>query len=247
MESGTAARPEASGVGEAGPQAPGGRGWRGADVQAAAAVVLVGIVLAAVWGAGMFSASSADAGKPAACNPATDTDSPEYPALCAALNRPDLPTLLGTPGEHVSIAQSGGGPIVHSDGTKEFDASAQVQIGPVNVRITHNHDLSVRDITGLRSLLAQPRTVLGHPAAVYRSTTIALIFKGGKASTGAGGTARNLAVAIGPDEDADTVEFSIWRQDDEAPDPDALLRIAEQVLPTVRGWLPATQDRTSGH
>ncbi|MFD0526403.1 hypothetical protein ACFQ1I_02640 [Kitasatospora arboriphila] len=83
-------------------------------------------------------------------------------------------------------------------------------------------------------------TVLGHPAARYRSTTLALVFKGGKSSTGTGGTARHLAVAIGPDEGADTVEFAVWRQDDEPPDEGALLRIAEQVLPAVQGWLPAT-------
>ncbi|WP_052391084.1 DUF6215 domain-containing protein [Streptomyces sp. NRRL B-24484] len=241
MESETAARPEVAGPDTAGPEVAGGRGRPGADVQAAAAVVLVGTVIAGMWGAGMFSGSRADAGRPAVCEAAKDTDSPEYPALCAALNRPDLPALLGTPDRHVSIAQSGGGPIVHGDGTKEFDASAQVQIGPVNVRITHNQGLSVRDITGLRSLLAQPRTVLGHPAAVYRSTTLALVLQGGRTTTGAGGTAHHLAVAIGPDEDAETVEFSIWRQDDEAPDQDALRRIAEQVLPTVHGWLPATQ------
>ncbi|PBC70919.1 hypothetical protein BX265_5479 [Streptomyces sp. TLI_235] len=236
MDSDTGAQPEA-----AGPESPFGRGWRGADVQAAAALVLSAAVLAGMWQAGLFSGSPvADGGKPAACNPPKATDSPEYPALCAALNRPDLPALIGAPTEHVSIAQSGGGPITHGDGTTEFDASAQVQIGPVCVRITHNHDLSVRDVTGLTSLLAEPATVLGHPAATYRSATLALVFKGGRTSTGTGGVARNLTVALGPDLDGETVELAVWRQDDTAPDEAALFRIAEQVLPTVQGWVPAS-------
>ncbi|MEU2632099.1 DUF6215 domain-containing protein, partial [Kitasatospora sp. NPDC007106] len=236
MESDTVVRP-----GAAGPEGPGGRRRPNAVGQASAALVLAGGVLGAMWGAGLFSGTPAPAaaGKPAVCNPPNATDSPEYPALCAALNRRDLPALLGVPTEHVSVAQSGGGPTTYWDGTTEFDASAQVQVGPVMVRISHNHDVSVRDIAGLASLRAEPATVLGHPAARYRSTTLALVFKGGKSSTGTGGTARHLAVAIGPDEGADTVEFAVWRQDDEPPDEGALLRIAEQVLPAVQGWLPA--------
>ncbi len=213
------------------------KGIKGAGVQAAAAVVLVGGVIAGIWGMGVLSKSSTRNDKRAACNAPKATDSPEYPALCAALNRPDLPAVLGTPKEHVSIAQSGGGPFTFADGTKEYDASAEVQLGSFNVRITDNQNASVKDFADLPGLPAEPTSVLGHPSVTYSDHTMAIPFNGGNSGTGTGGIARHLVIAKDPKADGGSFEIAIWRQDGVTPDDAALFRIAEKVLPTVPGWV----------
>ncbi|WP_063857151.1 MULTISPECIES: DUF6215 domain-containing protein [unclassified Kitasatospora] len=224
-------------VAAAPPGHPSGKGARSAGLQTATAVALAAAVLGGMWGAGLFHPTATD-DKPAACNPPKATDAPEYPALCAALNRPDLPTLLGTPDTHVSIAQSGGGPMTFADGTVEYDASAQVQLGTTHVEITDNHLLSVRTATAFASLLPQPTSLLGHPAATYSDHTLALNFNGANTTTGTGGIARHLVVAKGPDINGGSFEITIWRQDRGAPDEAALFRIAAQVFPTLQGWVP---------
>ncbi|GAA4984610.1 DUF6215 domain-containing protein [Kitasatospora paranensis] len=208
-----------------------------ASVQVLAAVLLTVCAVAGVWGTRVFGGSSAPTAKPAPCNTPRADDSPEYPALCAALNRPDLPALLGMPDDHVSIAQSGGGQITFADGTKEFDASAQIQIGAVCVRISHDPHSSVEDLSFFPGLFAERTSVLGRPAATYSAGTVALLAGGAKPGTRPGGLAHHLVVAQDPHAGGDgTYEIAVWRQDDVAPDADVLLRIAEQVLPTVPGW-----------
>lgn len=213
------------------------KGEKSAGAQVAAAVVVVGCVIAVLWGLSVFDKSSARSDKPAACEARKATDSPEYPMLCAALNRPDLPALLGTPNEHASVAQSGGGPFTYADGTKEYDASAEVQLGSVNVRISDNGDMSVKVFADFASSSAESTSVLGHASVTYSDHTMAIIFNGDKSSTGTGGIARHLVVAKNPKGGGGSFEIAIWRQDDVTPDDAALFRIAEKVLPTVQGWI----------
>ncbi|MFI9362075.1 DUF6215 domain-containing protein [Kitasatospora sp. NPDC053057] len=72
-----------------------------------AAVVLVGVLFAGLWAlAGNDRDHNGDGS--AKCAPATEKDSPKYPVLCAALNRPDLPVLVGVPKERVLVAQPPG-------------------------------------------------------------------------------------------------------------------------------------------
>ncbi|TYC68204.1 hypothetical protein EH183_40975 [Streptomyces sp. CB01881] len=59
----------------------------------------------------------------------------------------------------------------------------------------------------------------------------------GKSTSGPGGIARHLVVAKDPKAGGGSFELTIWRQDNALPDETALFRIAEQVLPTVRGWV----------
>ncbi|PYC77406.1 hypothetical protein C7C46_18850 [Streptomyces tateyamensis] len=212
-------------------------GWTLGPSGRAAVTMALGVVVALVM-AGLYVKAHPSTGSsgPAACEAPKSTDSREYPALCAALNRPDLPALLGTPQARVSIAQSGGGPLTSPDG-KELSASAQVQLGPVCVSLSDHHIASVEDILGFASLVPRPTTVLGHPAAAYSDHTLAIVFDGKKSSTGTGGIARHLAVAKGPGPGGEALELTIWRQDDAVPDDAALIRIAEQVLPTAPGWL----------
>lgn len=82
----------------------------GAGVQVAAALVLAAGVLGGMWGLGLFRQKSADS-KPAVCSGTHDVLPPQYVSgaqLCAALNRPDLPTLLGTPADHAETAGGSG-------------------------------------------------------------------------------------------------------------------------------------------
>lgn len=211
-------------------------------VQAVAGALLAVFAVVGVWGLGGFGDSSSHDDGPAECNAPRATDSPEYPALCAALNRPDLPALLGMPDEHVSIAQSGGGGLTTlPDGTKQYDASAQVQIGPVCVRVSHDARVSVADLSYFPGLFAQPATVLGRDATTYSDHAFGFVFEGGKARTAPGGVARHLVVAQdGKADGTGTFEISVWRQDDVKPDAAVLFRIAEKVLPTVPGWAAAS-------
>jgi hypothetical protein len=224
-----------------------GKGSKSEVAQVASAVLVVGCIIAVLWGLSVFDKSSARSDKPAACDARKSTDSPEYPMLCAALNRPDLPTLLGTPSEHVSVAQSGGGPITYADGTKEYDASAEVQLGSVNVRIADNGDMSVKDFADFASSSAASASLLGHPSVTYSDHTMAINFNfnGDQAGAGTGGIARHLVVAKDPKGGGGSFEIAIWRQDDVTPDDAALFRIAEKVLPTVRGWVAGPSQMPS--
>ncbi|GAA1252820.1 hypothetical protein GCM10009665_49410 [Kitasatospora nipponensis] len=217
-----------------------GTGGPGVATQIVAAAVLGVIVVAGLWGLRLVgNPQAAAAGKPAVCEKPKDTDAPEYPALCAALNRPDLPTLLGMPTEHVTIATSGGGPMTFADGHKEYDASAEVQLGSVRLRITDNHTMSVKDFAVLSNKPPTPMAVLDHPSAAYTDHTTALYFNAGtnQSRTGTGGVARHLVVAKTPDVDGESFEVAMWREDDGAPDEAALYRIAQAVLPTLQGWV----------
>ena len=214
-----------------------------AGLQAAAAIGLAAVAVGAMWGLGVFRKTpdaTANAGKPAVCEPRKAQDAAEYPALCAALNRPDLPTLLGTPGQHVSIAQSAGSTFSAADGTKSTDAAAEVQLGDYNVRLTDNQNISVKDFISL-TLSAESTTMLGHPAASYSDRTMEISFTGGQSGSSShpGGIARHLVVEKTSGQSGGSFELAIWRQDGTTPDEAALLRIAEKVLPAAPGWVAA--------
>jgi hypothetical protein len=181
----------------------------------------------------------ADAGKPGRCQERRPSDAAEYPALCAALNRPDLPVLVGAPTEHVVLAQSAGSTFTYADGTKVTDAAAEVQLGNYDVRLTDNQDISVQALSAVTNSV-QPTTVLGHAALTYSDHTLELTFGGGSSSGGSGGIARHLVVAKSGGAGGGSFELAIWRQDGTTPDAAALLRIAEQVLPTAPGWITGT-------
>ena len=209
-------------------------------LQIAAAIGLVAVALGAMWGLGTFRKAqdgSADAGKPAVCQPPKAEDGAEYPALCAALNRADLPTLLGVPGEHISLAHSAGSTFTAADGTKQTEAAAEIQLGSYNLQLIDHQSISVTDLVGL-TLSAEPTSVLGHPAASYSDHTIEISFTGGQSggSSGPGGIARHLVVAKTGKRDGSCLELAVWRQDGGTPDTAALLRIAEKVLPAAPGW-----------
>lgn len=117
------------------------------------------------------------------------------------------------------------------------DPEATVQLEGYSVKLSAAYDdLTVAEIAEYLPAAAERKTLLGHPAYLYPGRTIGIVFDDGKASTGPGGVARTLLVAKDPKDGGGSYEIAIWRQDDVPPDETALLRVAEQVLPTVPGW-----------
>ncbi|WP_329259039.1 DUF6215 domain-containing protein [Streptomyces sp. NBC_01478] len=216
----------------------------GAGAQAVAAVVLVGGVVGGMWGLGeVLPKTTSQDSKPATCSASTDKTLPARyaspKALCTALNRADLPVLLGTPDEHAESASGSAGWMTLAGGTKIASPEADVDLETYSVRLSASYDdIPITEAARYVDSTSQVKTVLGHPAVLYSDRTIAISFSlgGGKASTGPGGIARSLLVSTSAKDGGDSFEISIWRQDDVPPDDEALFRIAEEVLPTVPGW-----------
>ncbi|MGF1426493.1 DUF6215 domain-containing protein [Kitasatospora sp. LaBMicrA B282] len=182
----------------------------------------------------------------AACKAPAADDSPEYPVLCAALNRPDLPALVGSPMDRVTEA----GPGAHwtnSDGTKEVDKSAELQIGQISLRLTDDDDMDVTDAEILGSAAHHRSSVRGHLSTTYQMDTIGISFSlgGGSSSRAPNGVADNLVIGKHPDGHGGSYELAIWRQDTAPPDEASLYRIAEAVLPNLPGWVAGTAAQTA--
>ncbi|WP_089102518.1 DUF6215 domain-containing protein [Streptomyces hyaluromycini] len=211
-------------------------------LQAIAAVALFAVVVGALWAQKQFVHQKGTSGEPATCSASDDHLPARYLSgarLCTALNRPDMPALLGTSRERIETADGSGEWLTLAGGTKIAEPEATVTLETYSVKLTASYDdMTVSETGGLLGD-ARRTTVLGHPALLYSSPTFSIGFNlgGGKASTGPGGTARCLLVSRhGKDDGKGTYEVAIWRQDDVPPDDTALARVAEQVLPTVPGW-----------
>ncbi|MGW2374203.1 DUF6215 domain-containing protein [Kitasatospora sp. NPDC001683] len=206
-------------------------------LQVAAAVVLVGALFAGLWALAGTDGNHNGEGS-AKCSPATEKDSPKYPALCAALNRSDLPVLVGLPKERVLIAQPGLSAALGPGMTKDNYGAAEVQFSELYVQLADSRDVDVEDF----ALPGDPRLtrtpVLGHKALVYQSPTMSFSIPlgGGKSTAGSGSAAHSLVVAKNPDGTGGTFEVSIWRKDSQPIDDAALYRVAEAVLPGLQGW-----------
>ncbi|MFE2103282.1 MULTISPECIES: DUF6215 domain-containing protein [unclassified Streptomyces] len=159
--------------------------------------------------------------------------------LCKALNRPDLPTLLGTPREKAETAYGSESSFKDADGKETPSPDAEVSLKTYSVKLwASDDDMRVGEFSGLLGRSAESKKILGHPAVLYSGQTIGLKINlgGGKIDTGPGGLARHLLVARDAKDGGGSFEVAIWRQDDAPPDDTALLRVAERVLPTVPGW-----------
>ncbi|MGW3135256.1 DUF6215 domain-containing protein [Streptomyces sp. NPDC001139] len=213
-----------------------------AGAQAIAAVVVVGGLALALWALGETLGQGSGTSGPATCEAAHDTKSSKSVTgdqLCTALNRPDLPALLGTPDEYAQTADGNVSTMTSADGSKTSTPEADVDLKTYSLRLSlSDDDVPVADMAAFLGATAQRRTVLGHPAVLYSDRTIALSFNlgGGKASSGPGGVARSLLVARDAKDGGGFYEVSLWRQDFATPDDAALFRVAEKVLPTVPGW-----------
>ncbi|MFE1286758.1 DUF6215 domain-containing protein [Streptomyces sp. NPDC058751] len=203
-------------------------------VQAVAAVVLVAGVTGGVWGLSGIVPDDDGTGRPATCAGEHGTPAAKRVSgaqLCRALNRSDLPVLLGTPDEHARTADGDDNWITLDGGTRIASPEAVVTLETYCVKLSASEDrFSVSQ--GLDLLpKAEPRQILGHPAVLSSDRTAA----SGSGGTGSG-TARGLLVAKDPEGGGGSFEITVWRQDRAAPDDAALFRVAELVLPTVPGW-----------
>jgi hypothetical protein len=212
-------------------------------LQAVTAFLVVGGALAAVWATQLLPDETSVSG-PAVCEQSRDAAparkvSPDR--LCEALNRPDLPALLGTPSEQVDSARGSVSEFKSAlDGTRTVDPEAEVRLKTYSVNISASYDGLPR-VETVRFLDrgAEFRSFLGHPAVLYSDRTMAFSFENGKAGAGQGGIARHLLVSTGPRDKGVAFHIAIWRQDDVVPDDDALFRVAERVLPAIPGWSTA--------
>jgi hypothetical protein len=215
----------------------------GAWGQAILAFVLFAVVAGGLWLQDAFDGTATSTG-PATCS--TSDDASPAPRnrvsgarLCTALNREDLPKLIGTPLEEAVNASGGESESRWAGGTKTITPEAKVELESHTVQISASYDdLPVRDSIGYLGGGAEPKEVLGHPAVLYSGRTIAISLRldGGDATSGPGGVARHLLVAGDTEDKGDSYDLVIWREDRLPPDDAALFRIAEKVLPTLPGW-----------
>ncbi|MFI1098479.1 DUF6215 domain-containing protein [Streptomyces sp. NPDC020917] len=211
--------------------------------QVATALILVPALGIGLW---KVQASSSSDGTPA---PATCPEPDQEPGnahgqvsgtqLCTALNRPDLPDLLGTPAEAAKAASSHGGSLELASGTRFATPSARVELDTYTATLSASYDrLPVTETAALLGDGARPRTVLGRPAVLYADHTISIRFRldGGDSDNGPGVPERTLVVARDSEDSGGSFELALWRADGEVPDDGVLLHLAETVLPTIPGW-----------
>lgn len=215
--------------------------------QVFAAVAAVGVILGGLWLIGDFLGRTPGTVGPAVCS-SSDDASPaprgkvSGARLCTALNRADLPELLGTPTERAVSASGGDSESKWADGTRTVTPEATVELDTYAVKLSASFDdLPVAEAEDHLGADAESRTVLGHRAVLYSGQTMSISFRldGGDATSGPGGVARRLLVATDPKDSGSTFELVIWRQDTQRPDDAALFRVAEKVLPKLQGWKPA--------
>ncbi|MFC8719214.1 DUF6215 domain-containing protein [Kitasatospora sp. NPDC057198] len=210
----------------------------GRNIAIRGAVGLVVLTGGLIWHSGQDSGGrrAGDDG-PAVCGP-TQPDWPAgYPAMCAALNRPDLAELMEVPGERTVSAGVG-------TYSPQISAAARVQVGMVTVSAIEYpalpYDLEVDDP---RVSAVEAGPVSGRPAISYTDATLWVSLGSGSGS-GSGGAAprkgwtHHLVVARNADGSGGCIELAAWRNDGGEVNSDTLPRLAEKMLPTLAldGW-----------
>ncbi|MEU8618871.1 DUF6215 domain-containing protein [Streptomyces sp. NPDC048623] len=212
--------------------------------QVTAALALGAVLAGSFWYMAKNSHEGVSDRGPAVCTASSGTLPAKYVSgtrLCEALNRPDLPVLLGTPRERAQNAWGSDGTLKGPEGTDRTPTpSANVSLPTYEMELSVSYDrFPVAELGRLLGSTAEPTTFQGRPAVLYYDRTIALKipFGGkGKAESRPGGPARHLLVAKDAKDGGGAYELVIWRQDEGIPDDVALLKVAERVLPTVPGW-----------
>lgn len=162
--------------------------------------------------------------------------------LCKALNRSDLAQLLGTPGEIATAASGSSNTALLTDGkVAQPEAKVRFDTYTVDVLVTYNK-LSIAQYVKLMEFGEETdvRTlsVLGRPAVLSSDHTMAIEFDLGSGGTGGpveqGPLARTLTVALDEKDRGGYYDISVWSESGALlPDDNALLDIAETVLPTI--------------
>ncbi|MFJ9611558.1 DUF6215 domain-containing protein [Kitasatospora sp. NPDC101176] len=213
-----------------------------AGLKLAAVAVVAGAVVAGMWGTGAFDGQpkpfpglpvQAAEEAPVMCAAPRPTDSQGYAAVCAKLNRPDLPALLGTPDDRIVTAH----PMPMAIGK---DPMVEVRLKHAVVGLMEGTP-SVDDMLGMPQFFAKRDTVLGHPAARYSSSMLSFVSPSvgsGAPTTAVGPATRNLVVAEDPGAPGGRAfEIIVARENGSTVDDEMLNRLAETLLPTLPGWV----------
>ncbi|MFE1285614.1 DUF6215 domain-containing protein [Streptomyces sp. NPDC058751] len=219
--------------------------------QAVAAVALFGALAAALWLGPRFLPSDDNTPEPVSCSDATHEELPKAyrrtprpvtgEELCEALNRQDLAELLETPGETVTTVSSSNNTAALTDGkVAQPEAEVGLDTYTVNVSVTYN-ELSTRQYVKLMKFGDEQdvRTlkVLGRPAVLSSDHTMSIQIDLGSGASGGpvgqGPLARTLSVALDRDDRGGYCEISVWSTSGALPGDEALLGIAEKVLPKI--------------
>lgn len=247
--------------GNEGPAGAGGTTAAGSTARTASAwkQVVTALVLVPALGVGLWKLqvssnasntanAAGSASRPATCSAPEKREevAPGHVSaaqLCAALNRADLPALLGTPAENAKAASSSGGSFTFASGTKVAMPSARVELDTYTVTLEASYDrLPVAESAMLLGTTARQHTVLGRPAVVYADRTISMRIRigGGDTESSPGVPEHTLVVARDTKDSGGSFEVTLWRADGAVPDDDVLFRVAEAVLPTIPGWAGGT-------
>ncbi|GAA3495105.1 DUF6215 domain-containing protein [Streptomyces albogriseolus] len=221
--------------------------------QAALAVGLCAVIGAAFWFQDRLPGSGDDtASRAATCRHDEDEKLPSaYRAtpeavtgedLCRALNLPELPELLGTPTER-SVYASGTNSTAPLTDRKVAQPEARVEFDTYTVELSATYNkltvdqyqamTAYRDDADLRKL-----TVLGRPALFTSDHMMQIqIDLGSGGGTGGpveqGPLARTLTVAFDAEDRGGSYDLTVWSESGALPDDNALLGIAEAVLPRI--------------
>jgi hypothetical protein len=219
--------------------------------QAFAAVAVFGAIAAVLWLAPDMTPSDDNVSQPASCSSEAHEKLPKAykrtpkpvtgEELCKALNRPDLATLLGTPGETATTASGTsntapltGGKVAQPEAEVAFDTYTANVLATYNELTTDQYVKLMKygDEQDIKTL-----TVLGRPAVLSSDHTMKLEINLGSSGSGGpveqGPLARTLTLALDRDDRGGYYEITVWSKSGALPNDSALLDIAEKVLPTI--------------
>ncbi|MFF3712931.1 DUF6215 domain-containing protein [Streptomyces phaeochromogenes] len=219
--------------------------------QAIAAVAVFGALGAALWVAPRVMPSDDIASQPASCSGGTHEELPKAykqtpepvtgEELCKALNRPDLATLLGTPGETATTASGTSNTAPLTDGkVAQPEAEVTFDTYSVNVSATYN-ELSIDQYVKLMKFGDEqdikPLAALGRQAVLSSAHTMKFEINLGSGGSGGpveqGPLARTLSVALDRNDRGGYCEITVWSKSGALPDDSVLLNIAGQLLARI--------------
>ena len=219
--------------------------------QAVAAVAVFGALGAALWLGPRVMPSDDIAPQPASCSGGAHEELPKAykqtpepvtgEELCKALNRPDLATLLRTPGETATTASGTNNTAPLTDGkVAQPEAEVTFDTYSVNVSATYN-DLSIDQYVKLMKFGDEQDiktlAALGRPAVLSSAHTMQFEINLGSSGSGGpveqGPLARTLSVALDRNDRGGYCEITVWSKSGALPDDGVLLDIAGQVLARI--------------
>ncbi|MFF8588827.1 DUF6215 domain-containing protein [Streptomyces althioticus] len=226
-----------------------------AFAQAFFAIGLFAVIGGALWIEGKLpedGTAATGASRPAACRldedeklPAAYRSAPEAVTgadLCRALNRPELPELLGTPTER-SVYASGTDNTAPLTDRKVAQPEARVEFETYTVELSATYNkLTVAQYVKLTRYAddrdARNLTVLGRPALLTSDHMMKIQFdlgsgEGASGPVEQGPLARTLTVALDGKDRGGSYDLTVWSESGLLPEDSVLVDIAEAVLPEI--------------